>query len=186
MLCGINYSEIQISLKSVRCVIKLRVSYFLFLWKFPGPWEHQQTLLALPSFHWASPFPACRARTQFQLSPGLSVPVQNILLVCLFQPFPWPCLLLLLMGSPASSVDLGLGLLVDPATSPRLCPPRSAPVGLGALGDGMACAGSPLTPMPLGSSWPLLLPDTRFWSMDFFFFFFLTRSTFSVQLCSTV
>lgn len=105
--------------------------------------------------------------------------------VCL-QPFPQPHLLLLLMGSLASTVGLDLGLLMAPATSPQLCPLCSAPVGPCAFGEGTACAGSPLTPMPLGISWPLLLPDILLWSMDLFFLFiFWNRSTFWVHLWST-
>lgn len=58
------------NLKIIQVCVKSRVWYFYFLWNFPWPWKHQQTLLALHSLHWASPVPACRLRTRFRSAWG--------------------------------------------------------------------------------------------------------------------
>lgn len=175
-------------LKISQVCIKLRVSYFLFLWKFPGPWDHQQTLLALPSFHWASPFPACRTRTQFQLSPGLSVPVQNILLLCLFAAISLPLSPFATDGIPGIECGPGSGAADGPSYQPMALPAALSPCGTGRSWGrhGLCCitldSHALREQLALAAPWHQVLINGFLFS----FYFFLNRSTFSVQLCSTV
>lgn len=77
-------------------------------------------LIDLANPAWPStPLPVGPGHHLSLATASLSLP--KLFCVCFyFHPF------LPLMGSLASVVDLGLGLLMDPATSPRFCPPCSA------------------------------------------------------------
>lgn len=70
-------------------------------------------------------------------------------------------------------MDLGptSGAVDGPCNQPTDRPCYSTHVRLYAVGEGMASAGSPSTCMPLGSSWPLLLPDSRFLSVVLLVYF---------------
>lgn len=83
---------------------------------------------AQPSLCLPSSLPV-RPSTPFQLSPELSVPVQNILLLCLFAAIPLALSLFAADGIPGISCGPGPGaFVIDPATSPHLCLERSAPL----------------------------------------------------------
>lgn len=110
---------------------------------------------------------SCRARTAFKLGHSCSVPVQTVL--CLFAAIsvffcPW--------SDPWHQLWPWIWATDRACYQPMVLPSLLSPVGLHPLGEGMTCPGS--LSLPLGSSWPLLLPGIRFLSMDFFFlpFFF--------------
>lgn len=161
MLCGINYFFNTDILEINQVCAKPTVCIFCSFKIFQGPESTNRPCQPCPAL--PGPPPSLPVGPGPHLSSAWgSLSLLKLFCNCVYlQSFLWPHLLLL-MGSPLLTMDLDLGLLVDPASSPQLCPPCSALVGLCALGEGRACTGSPSVLMSLGSSQPLLLHDIRF------------------------